>query len=398
LPGNQQNVANALNGYFNNGGALPPQYVTLFGLTGQALVNALGQADGQNATGIQQSGFQATGQFLSLMLDPFAAQNAGAGTNARAIGFAAESAQMSPVATAAYAATPVKAKPIVYTDASRWNVWAAGFGGSQRTRGDAGAGTSDTTSRFGGFAAGADYRIAPRTTLGFALAGGGTSWGIADGLGGGKADVFQAGLYATHRWDAAYVAAGLSYSWYGTTTDRTLGLAGTDVLRGRFDAHSFGGRVETGYRYALGNFGVTPQAALQVISIRTPSYGETAASGLSTFALNYAAQTANSTRSELGVMFDRTTLLESGNTVALRARAAWGHEFDASRGVNATFQALPGASFTVNGARPSVDSALLSASADVGFARNWMVGAKFDGEFSSRTSSYAGTGRVKYAW
>ena len=35
--GNQSNVANALNSFFNNGGTLPPPFVTLFGLTGSAL-------------------------------------------------------------------------------------------------------------------------------------------------------------------------------------------------------------------------------------------------------------------------------------------------------------------------------------------------------------------------
>ena len=38
---NQQNVASALNNFFNNGGALPPAFVSVFGLTGANLGNAL---------------------------------------------------------------------------------------------------------------------------------------------------------------------------------------------------------------------------------------------------------------------------------------------------------------------------------------------------------------------
>src|SRR5207244_12573002 len=38
---NQCNVANALNAFFNNGGALPPAFVTIFGLTSANLGNAL---------------------------------------------------------------------------------------------------------------------------------------------------------------------------------------------------------------------------------------------------------------------------------------------------------------------------------------------------------------------
>src|SRR5262249_60273345 len=40
---NQCNVANAINAFFNNGGALPPAFVNIFGLTGVNLGNALPQ-------------------------------------------------------------------------------------------------------------------------------------------------------------------------------------------------------------------------------------------------------------------------------------------------------------------------------------------------------------------
>jgi hypothetical protein len=45
-----------------------------------------------------------------------------------------------------------------------------------------------------GFAGGMDYHVAPDTILGFALAGGGTDWALAQGLGGGRSDSFQVGL------------------------------------------------------------------------------------------------------------------------------------------------------------------------------------------------------------
>jgi len=52
-------------------GALPPNFVGVFGLTGGNLANALSALSGEAATGSQQVGFQLTNQFLSLMLDPF---------------------------------------------------------------------------------------------------------------------------------------------------------------------------------------------------------------------------------------------------------------------------------------------------------------------------------------
>jgi autotransporter-associated beta strand protein/T5SS/PEP-CTERM-associated repeat protein len=64
---NQQNVATALNNFFNNGGTLPPGFVSVFGLTGGNLANALTLLSGEAATGGQQAAFQLTNQFLGLM-------------------------------------------------------------------------------------------------------------------------------------------------------------------------------------------------------------------------------------------------------------------------------------------------------------------------------------------
>ena len=60
---NQRNVATALDNFFNNGGALPPGFVSVFGLTGSNLGNALSQLSGEAATGGQQGAFQMGNQF-----------------------------------------------------------------------------------------------------------------------------------------------------------------------------------------------------------------------------------------------------------------------------------------------------------------------------------------------
>ena len=91
LSGNQLNVANSLNNFFNNGGALPPTFVSVFGLTGGNLANALSQLSGEAATGAQKVGFQLTDQFLNLMLDPFVDGRSGVGgADHPALGFAPE--------------------------------------------------------------------------------------------------------------------------------------------------------------------------------------------------------------------------------------------------------------------------------------------------------------------
>ena len=102
LNGNQQSVANAVNGFFNSGGTLPPNFGPLLGLTGSALSNALTQLSGEAATGAQRGAFQLTSQFLDTMLDPFVFGSGGIGRG-QALGFAAEREALPQDVTLAYA-------------------------------------------------------------------------------------------------------------------------------------------------------------------------------------------------------------------------------------------------------------------------------------------------------
>jgi autotransporter-associated beta strand protein len=134
---NQLNVGHAIDNFFNNGGALPPAFGSLFGLTGSNLTNALSQLSGEPATGAQKVGFQLTDQFLNLMLDPFVDGRSGvAGADHPALGFAPERETMPPDIAHAYAAVlkpPPKAVPVYEP---RWTMWGGAYGGSNRTTGD----------------------------------------------------------------------------------------------------------------------------------------------------------------------------------------------------------------------------------------------------------------------
>ena len=398
LSENQRNVAGALNTFFNSGGALPPGFVSVFGLTGANLANALSQLSGEAATGAQQAGFQMESQFLNLMLDPFVDGRSGvAGTNGPALAFSPEREEMPDDIALAYSAVlkaPKAAPPATF--AQRWTAWGAGFGGGNRTSGDpAVLGSHDLTARTAGFAGGLDYQLTPDTVAGFALAGGGTSWSLAQGLGSGKSDAFQAGLYGATRWGAAYLAAAFAYANHWMSTDR-FAFAG-DHLTAEFNAQSYGGRIEGGYRYATWYGGVTPYAAIQAQSFRTPSYSEADVNG-GGFALAYNSRTGSDTRSELGARFDRLLALYPGAALSLRARLAWAHDWMSDPALAAVFQTLPGAGFIVNGAIPAKDSALASAGAEYRLANGVTLLAKFDGEFAKHSSTYAGTGSMRYAW
>ena len=85
-----------------------------------------------------------------------------------------------------------------------------------------------------------------------------------------------------------------------------------------------------------------------------------------------------------------------GRCVA-RARGL-GARLDQRSALGAIFQTLPGASFIVNGATPAKNSALVSEGAELRLANGVALLAKFDGKFASHSSTYAGTGTVRYTW
>jgi uncharacterized protein with beta-barrel porin domain len=102
--------------------------------------------------------------------------------------------------------------------------------------------------------------------------------------------------------------------------------------------------------------------------------------------------------SALGGRFDRLLLLNPEAALTLRARVAWAHDWVSDPTLIAMFQTLPGASFIVNGATPAKNSALVSQGAELRLANGVVLLAKFDGEFASHSSTYAGTGTVRYTW
>jgi autotransporter-associated beta strand protein len=388
LNSNQQNVGNAIINFFNSNGSIP---LVFGGLTAPGLT----QISGETATGSQQATFDAMNQFMGVLTDPFI-DGRGDGVSAggsSATGYA--STQNSGAVRDANAMF-TKAMPAAPTFDQRWSVWAAGYGGSQTTSGNTALGSNDATSRIYGTAVGADYRFSPFTIAGFALAGGGTSFSVANG-GTGRSDLFQAGAFVRHNAGPAYITAALAYGWQDVTTNRTVTVAGIDQLQARFNANAWSGRLEGGYRYATPWMGITPYAAAQFTTFELPAYAEGVLSGANTFALAYAAKSVTDTRSELGIRTDKSWAL-TDSILTLRGRLAWAHDYNPDRSIGATFQALPGASFVVNGAAQAHDSALTTASAEIKWTNGWSAAATFEGEFSSVTNSYAGKGVVRYAW
>ena len=302
LSGNQRAVGNALEAAYST--TLTGQQALFYGnVLASPTTNVLTQLSGESNAGAGQiAAFQLTNQFLLLMLNPF---GLGASTAALA------PPRTGPVRGAISGCPGARACPeggpglcggdagctrVLACTAPRWNVWAAGFGAANNTNGDpAGAGTHSFAARTAGIAAGLDYKVTPDTLIGFALAGGDTTWGLAQGLRGGHSDAFQAGLYGSQLFGPVVTLLGRARTSpnYWTATSRGVVVASIDTLNASFDAQSWAGRAEAGYKVAWAPVNLAPYAAVQGQSFHTPNFSEGSSSGSTLYALNYASHTGS---------------------------------------------------------------------------------------------------------
>lgn len=385
LTGNQQGVADTLVNYFNSTGGIPMAF-------GALDPRGLSQASGEVATSAAQAAFDAQSQFLNVLTDPFMGGQPNAGAAAPpALGYAAREGKPHD----AFAAMVTKAPPAPALE-QHWRIFGAAYGGNARIGGNAALGSHDAGSNVYGMMGGADYTLSPKTHLGFAFGGGATTFGLSDGFGVGRSDMFQAGVFARHGFaQGGYLSGAFAYGWHDVRTDRTAPTG--EKLRGDYKAGVLSGRIEAGWRIATPLAGVTPYAAAQAISYRMPNYFEQGNGAMDSFALGYASRDLTATRSELGLRLDHAMRVDDA-LLTLRGRAAWAHHFDTARTAAATFLSLPGTGFIVNGAAMAPDAALVSAGAEVGWRNGVSMAASFEGEFSDNVTSYAGKGTVRYQW
>ena len=401
LPGfssiNQKNVAAGIDNAVLAGVNPPPGFNALFNLSGVQLGNALTQASGEAATGVQQGSFTAMERFLTTMLDRWFGHGGNdPASSAGAMQFG-DSARSQGASREAYAAMTAKAPAGAFLSPQPWSVWGAGYGGSQSADGNAVLGSHAISARAIGVAAGADYRISPTTQVGFALGGGGTDFSLSSSLGGGRSDLFQAGAFVRHTIGDTYLAGALAYGWQEVTTDRTVTIAGADRLRGQYNANAFSGRFEVGQRYLTPWAALTPYLAGQFTTLYLPTYGERTIAGADTFALNYAAKDVTAPRSELGLRADRVYALDN-SALTLRGQAAWTHDFNTDRNIAATFQSLPQAGFIVNGASQGSDGARVTASAELNWLNGFSLAGGLEGEFTAVSTTLSAKAVGRYRW
>jgi len=80
------------------------------------------------------------------------------------------------------------------------------------------------------------------------------------------------------------------------------------------------------------------------------------------------------------------------------SRAAWARYLLRDQMTGVGFASLPNAGFTVRGARPDANSALLSAGVEMPISPGFTFGARVDGEFSGNMAQVSGMVRLRYSF
>jgi autotransporter-associated beta strand protein len=277
---------------------------------------------------------------------------------------------------------------------SPFSVWGSALGGVGSVQGN---GNSNTfTYNLGGAASGIDYRIDPRFLVGLGVGyTAGTQW-VDSFQGKAWSNSVSVAAYGSFTQSNVYVDALAGYAYSNNQLQQYLVIPGLQPRQanGSAGANAFLGQVETGYRigiYAPAQATLTPFARFQASSINQAGFSEWGASSLN---LTVAQQTTTSLRTTLGADLAGTI-----GPLLLGLRLGWMHEYaDTSRPMTAAFAGAPTASFTVYGASPQRDSAVIGFSANAAVADSMSIYLRYDGEIATGADNHALTAGLRLSW
>lgn len=346
---------------------------------GPAALNAI---SGQSYANLGTFNTQTAGAFMSAVGAQLSALHGGQGRGGTYVAMA------SPVEDACAVTCDVAPEP------SRMGAWLSGVGGLGSVLGSANAGTM--TYNFGGAAVGMDYRVRPDLLVGIGVGYiGGTQW-VSGFNGQANTDGISASLYASYTPGNFYVDGLAGYGYASNRMTRMIAIPGLSArtAQGTTAANQFLGQVETGWRFDVPlsqPASVTPFVRLQGSTSTQNGFTESGADSLN---LVVEQQTVNSLRSTLGV-----ELAAAWQNTTIGLRLGWQHEFaDTSRPMTASFSGAPGTPFTVFGATPQRDSAVLGLGVTFQVAEATEVSLRYDGEVGGGTNNNALTLGLRMKW
>ncbi len=329
------------------GNVLEANYST--GLTGQlagfysqlllsTAPNTLSQLTGEVATAPQNASFTMFSQFLGTVF--------GQAGSTRALGGAAAASGGGTRVALGAAAESCAADACDASGTSlRYTLWAQGFGASASINRNADIGNSRVDMNSGGGATGIEAQIGSHALVGFAMGLASAGYTLTDLLSSGSAQSMIFGLYGGYTQGPVYIDGALGYAYDAFTTSRFIGTGSlSEVASASFNSNQFGGRIESGWRFAFDRNVLTPFAGLTVQALQQPGYTETSRTasngGPGMLGVSVQAQTTASVRSSLGAQFETAITAADDAVVRPRLRLGWAHEFNTTRSVTATLNSL----------------------------------------------------------
>jgi outer membrane autotransporter protein len=264
-------------------------------------------------------------------------------------------------------------------------------------------GSARLNSSNGGGAAGVDVCVAPNLVVGIAVGGAASDFSL-DGRGAsGDARSVFFGTYGSWTFGPLYVDLGLAYgnNQYSTTRSASLNAI-NERATGDFSGNQFASRLETGWRFTIGGYELTPFVGVSAQVLHQSGFNEattnTATGQPGILGLSYRGATTDAPLPYLGGQAATTYRFGELVTVSPRLRLSWGRETSTGRQASGSFQSIPGASFTVNGARAARNAVNLRLGVDAEIAGLVELYARVDSALSSGGSGFAAAAGVRMAW
>jgi outer membrane autotransporter protein len=121
--------------------------------------------------------------------------------------------------------------------------------------------------------------------------------------------------------------------------------------------------------------------------------------GANAIDLAVAPQTTTSARTVLGVALASAFELGTARTLDLGLGLGWSHEHaDMSRPMTAAFAGAPSSSFTVYGATPQRDAAIVGFQARTRLSDSAQLYVRYDGELASGFDNHTLNAGVRLTW
>jgi autotransporter-associated beta strand protein len=279
------------------------------------------------------------------------------------------------------------------------SAWVSALGGLGSVLGNSNAST--LTYNLGGAAAGIDYRFDPRFLVGIGTGyTHGTQW-VNTFMGQGWSDSVSVAAYGSFTQSDFYLDALAGYAYSSNQLQRQILIPGLQqrTATGSTGANQFLGQIEGGYKvgiYAPASATITPFGRFQISSVNQNAFSESGAQSLS---LNVAQQTTNSQRTTIGADLGSSLDLGNEHKLDLAVRLGWQHEFaDTGRPITAAFTGAPGNSFTVFGATPTRDSAVVGIQATTHLAEATQIYLRYDGAVGGGTDNHAVNLGLRISW